>query len=298
VPERTAVTGIIFSNNTAFRFNQDEWLELENWVKYLQEDSTNRITVFSGPIYTRRDGVKKIIGEPPAQIPTAFFKVVCFIDKKHKLATRGFIMAQDSAALTDKNAHKRNFDLGAYQVPVEMIEEETGLVFSSNLKVSDPFSLRIVEGISQAESSESPLIIRAIEGSIKSHGDDIKVSVHQGIGIVCAMVDPMGDDHKHEWVSIANFSSKDVDLAGWLLSDTKHKPQKLYGNIRTGETKKIERLYSPRSETGVVLSNTRGTIMLIGKEGDVVDRVSYSSRTKEIIEGVPVTFHVDGQICN
>lgn len=268
-------------------------------MKYLQEDSTNRISVFSGPIYTRRDGISKIIGDPPAEIPTAFFKVVCFIDKENKLATRGFIMAQDSEALTDKNAHKRNFDLGAYQVPVEMIEEETGLVFPSNLKVSDPFSLRILEGIAEKDKARYPMIVRVMAGAIKSFGDEVKEkTTFHGIGIVCAMVDPMGDDHKNEWVSIANFSPKDVDLGGWTLSDTKHKPQKIYGNLRTGETKRIERLYSPRNETGVVLSNKRGTIMLISKDGDVVDRVSYSSRTKEMVEGVPITFHVDGQICN
>lgn len=119
-------------------FNQDEWLELEDWVKYLQDDVNDRVSVFSGPIYTRRDGTAKMIGSPRAEIPTAFFKVVCFVNKKGDLATVAFIMAQDAKAISDKNAKNRNFDRNTYQVSVKMIEDETGLLFDQRVKEANP----------------------------------------------------------------------------------------------------------------------------------------------------------------
>ncbi len=138
---KAASDATMFYTNAALQhenFNQDEWLFLEEWVKDLQEDSTDKISVFSGPIYTSSIERTSSIGSPPAKIPTAFFKVVVFIDKQRKLATRAFVMAQDRHAISDKNAKRRNFDLGAYQVSCKLIEEETGLVFDQKLCETNP----------------------------------------------------------------------------------------------------------------------------------------------------------------
>ncbi len=146
---RAASNSTMFYSNASLQhenFNQDEWLELEDWVKNLRSSSNNRVSVFSGPIYSRRDGTSKVIGNPPAEIPSAFFKVVCYIDEKGRQATRAFLMAQDSEALSDKNGKSRSFDLGAYQVPVTVIEDETGLVFDEQVKISDPLDPSETEG--------------------------------------------------------------------------------------------------------------------------------------------------------
>lgn len=91
-------------------------------------------------------------------------------------------------------------------------------------------------------------------------------------------------DRVYQCVSIENFSPDDVDLRVRTLSYSKHKQQKIYGNIRTGETKKNKRFYRARSDTGVGASNDRGSIMLVRKDGGVLGRVSYSSsRTEEIV---------------
>lgn len=119
-------------------FNQDEWLGLEDWVKDLEHDLNNKICVFSGPIYTGQDGTSRMIGSPPAQIPSAFFKVVCYIDSQKRLATRAFLLVQDRKALSSKNARTRKFDLGVYQVTIKMIEEETGLIFDNVIGKSNP----------------------------------------------------------------------------------------------------------------------------------------------------------------
>ena len=143
---RAASNSTMFYSNACLQhenFNQDEWLELEDWVKNLRHTANNRISVFSGPIYSRRDGTSKVIGSPPAEIPSAFFKVVCYIDKRGNHATRAFLMAQDSEALSDKNGKSKRFDLGAYQVAVRIIEDETGLVFDDEIKNADPLNSNV-----------------------------------------------------------------------------------------------------------------------------------------------------------
>lgn len=105
--------------------NQDEWLALENYVKTLESDSTNKISVFSGPIYGDERSEKKFLsvaGHEPAEIPAAFFKVVVFIDRAGRLATRAFIMVQDTTLLSDKNgARSRMFDLQTFQVSDDVL---------------------------------------------------------------------------------------------------------------------------------------------------------------------------------
>lgn len=49
------------------------------------------------------------------------------------------------------------------------------------------------------------------------------VSHNAGIVIVSAMVNAVGDERENEWVSIGNFSSENVDFAGWKLDDTNEK---------------------------------------------------------------------------
>ena len=99
-------------------FNQDEWLELETWVKELNLDLNGRITSFSGPIYGEFNRTIKPPGRSPAEIPSAFFKVVCFINKEsNDLDVRAFIMFQDSEALADKRG-RLQFNFQRYQVTI------------------------------------------------------------------------------------------------------------------------------------------------------------------------------------
>jgi DNA/RNA endonuclease G (NUC1) len=99
--------------------------------------------VFDGPIYGDNDSQRVFVtpndDQPIAEVPAAFFKVVSFIGKDKNLAVRAFIAVQDKEALSDKNGTKsRMFSLCTYQVSVKMIEEETGLVFSSALRDANP----------------------------------------------------------------------------------------------------------------------------------------------------------------
>lgn len=137
----------MFYTNCALQhenLNQDEWLALEDWVNFLEDDSTNKISVFSGPIYGDAAAGARFVrpnrgGGEAAEVPAAFFKVVVFIDKSRRLAVRAFVMVQDRLALSDKSgARSRMFDLQAYQVTVTMIMRETGLVFPEEVVQANP----------------------------------------------------------------------------------------------------------------------------------------------------------------
>ncbi|MEO1406114.1 MAG: DNA/RNA non-specific endonuclease, partial [Pseudomonadota bacterium] len=84
-------------------FNEDEWLEVENWVKDLGLDSTNRISVFSGPIFGDLSRTIKPAGRSRAVVPSAYFKVVAFIVEGGALAVRSFIVVQDREAIADRD---------------------------------------------------------------------------------------------------------------------------------------------------------------------------------------------------
>lgn len=82
--------------------NQDEWLALEDWVKMLEDDSTNKISVFSGPIYGDEGMARQFVrprGKVAAEVPAAPFKVACFVGQSGGLDARAFLMVQDRLAL-------------------------------------------------------------------------------------------------------------------------------------------------------------------------------------------------------
>jgi endonuclease G, mitochondrial len=120
--------------------NQDEWKELEQWVKDLTDDSNNKIAVYTGPIYGDPDTARRFVTPParkPAEVPAAFFKVIVYSDKSKNLSVRAFIIVQDTEALKDKNG-QFTFDRRKYQVTVRDIEERTGLRFSREIAAANP----------------------------------------------------------------------------------------------------------------------------------------------------------------
>lgn len=124
-----------------------------------------------------------------------------------------------------------------------------------------------------------------------------KATYKTGVGILAAMVNAEGYESRNEWVTIANFSSNDINLAGWTLGDKKRIPLQLSGVLRPGETNRFDKLYDASNNTGVILSSDKGTITLANAKGDIVDRVNYTTRNLHI-QGVPLTFHLDEHISN
>lgn len=120
------------------RFNQDEWVDLEDWVLRSAGDASSRLCVFTGPIYTAHDR-----SERGFRIPSAFFKVVVLRDPTaaagDDLAVIGFVMKQND--LWDDWNGAELHDLRTYQVGLREIGLYAGLDFGA-LAALDEFEFR------------------------------------------------------------------------------------------------------------------------------------------------------------
>lgn len=124
--------------------NQREWLALEDYVLANARTHKLRVSVFTGPILRDDD--------PPyrdtVKLPREFWKVAVIIDAEtKKLSATGYVLTQGQLIrrLTE------TFVYGAfrtYQVPISLIQDESGLDFSQ-LSRHDPFARK-----RRAEGSE------------------------------------------------------------------------------------------------------------------------------------------------
>lgn len=266
-------------------FNQDEWLALEDWVLNLEEDSTDKISVFAGPIFGDFSRSITPPGRKSALIPSAFFKIVCFVNKNKELEVRAFIMYQDEEALKDKNG-KKVFNYQRYQVTVTEIEELTGLVFPDEVVNKNPlFFNKNEEAKEKLGVTDTPERIEVdsrreiiAPGQKRTTVLDDKVPVY----IAAALVNPSGDEKKSEWVSIINLSDQKIDLKGWRLEDPEASLE-LSGKINPGEAIRISPL------NPIELGNRGGSISLFNNKGERIDRVKYPQQN-ETTENVPVIF--------
>lgn len=292
-----------FSNATLQHenFNQDEWLALEDWIKFLTLDEDGRITEFTGPIYGEFGRMISPPGRPPAETPSAFFKIVCFISKETKeLDVRSFIMFQDSEALANKRG-KDFIDFQRYQVTVSEIESLTGLDFDDKIYEKNP--LLFNENEEKQERLNIPSFPERIEVDIpeemiaKEETRDFVVDEKVSVYIAAAMVNAAGEERAGEWVSIINLSREEVDLTGWSLSDMRREPLNLSDALAVdkrvllpGEAIRVQPIEP------VILANRSGVIALHEPanekfpRGRRIDRVHYSSKQAKK-EGVPIIFN-------
>ena len=252
--------------------NQDEWLEVEDWVKDLQQDSNNKIAVFSGPIYGNIPTVPtKFIGNPRAEIPAAFYKVVSFLDKDGDLSTRAFIYLQDAENLADKIG-KRATDYQMFQVSTTAVQEAAGLIFPENLRSSNPFDEGEVVPVDPTTGDRPPVIVPPFVGP--------PVAEISKIFVAAAFINPAGGNERaREWVSIANYSSNEINLAGWTIDDqaASRGPLALSGILSSGEALRIGDL---KDENGgeIILTNASGLLTLKDASGKIVDVVNWTER--------------------
>ena len=280
-------------------FNRDEWLALEDWVKDLDLDSNGKITSFSGPIYGDFGRSITPPGRQPAIIPSAFFKVVCFVNSAtQELDVRAFMMLQDAEALANRRG-RRLFNFQNYQVTVSEIELLTGLQFDDTIYERNP--LRFHENSEVGERlniSHFPERIEVdVPGEVVAADDtrDFFADDDVPVYIAAAMVNPSGNERTNEWVSIINLMNIEVDLDGWTLVDSKDRSLDLGTAIDDSQ-----RVLRPGQAVAVqpiaplMLSNAGGAISLyekpatVGADGRRVDRVHFTRKEASIEDQVLV----------
>ncbi len=102
--------------------------------------------------------------------------------------------------------------------------------------------------------------------------------------IIAAMVNPPGDDPKHEFVTILNTTDRTLDLTNWQILDQQDKAETISGSIEPGAASVFK-----LSGNGAQLSNKGGTITLLNAAGLKVDGVAYT-KDEAKAEGKPVVF--------
>jgi endonuclease G len=124
------------------RLNNPWWLSVEKHVLETARVTRQRVSVFSGPVFSSRD--PKLRG---VKVPLAYWKVIAWRapGRKGGLRSLGFVVRQDAevwAAVRAAGApagvlsSPRGFDdtptqVQGYQVPVRKIEDLTGLRFGA-----------------------------------------------------------------------------------------------------------------------------------------------------------------------
>lgn len=150
------------------------------------------------------------------------------------------------------------------------IQRKLFINVASRLKQQSSFASRTLHASAVSLSTDSD---HGSGTSSSSSGTD-----PSGIFIAACLVNPGGGnamERKNEWVTVANFSPNELDLAGWTLSDTsgKRNPLTLNAKLLPGETYRINPL---KNEDGqVILHNKGGTLELIDPDGNVVNEEPY-----------------------
>ncbi|MEM8792977.1 MAG: DNA/RNA non-specific endonuclease [Pseudomonadota bacterium] len=275
-------------------FNQDEWLGLEDWVLDLDLTRDDKVSVFSGPIYGEDPLWVRPQDRDPAQVPAAFFKIVCFMNKADALEVRAFNVPQDEKAMADWRG-RRMVNLQTYQTTVAEIEHLTGLIFDEDVAEKNPLfyydtaaseAERKRLGIDKVDLPENIPVDRPADlvraGQERTIIDDDDCDVF----IVGALPDPSGSDKGREWVSLLNLEPKAVKIDGWILTDNSIFETQLSGTIQPGQAKRIQ-----GEALGKLRIGNRGDILTLYKDKEKrhrIDRVHYTA--DEVKAGKAILF--------
>jgi len=256
-------------------FNQDEWLALEEWVRTLDEDDNDRLSVFSGPIYGEEPIFVRPSHRDPAEVPAGFFKIVCFRhrDSADELSVRAFVAYQDVEAKKDwKGKNRRSVQF--YQCTVMEIEELTGLIFHEQIAEKNPlfYVIRNDEALRRSIPSlpENIPVDQDVDIVDPDQTRNDRSLEDADIFISGALVDPVGQDRGQEWVSIVNLQSQPVQLANWTLTDNAGSAM-LSGELAPGEALRLQ----GDGLGSIQLGNTGDVLTLMDDTGRWIDRVQY-----------------------
>ncbi|MBU3134439.1 DNA/RNA non-specific endonuclease [Clostridium gasigenes] len=122
-------------------FNTGIWSKLEGWIIENPDILSKKLSIFTGPINGGGSmeycGVKKLLG-CGVFIPTAFWKVIFYINKSNNLKCISFIMSQEEYLKRGKNEGLKF--LKPYEVSLKEISRLTNLKFEDNLYDVDVFN--------------------------------------------------------------------------------------------------------------------------------------------------------------
>lgn len=127
-------------------FNEDEWRIPETIAQYFDRDQNGKISIMTGPLFTESDRWFEPAGldVAPARIPSGFWKVIYYIDKKKTLdlgeevlGCEAYLVYQDDLSIRDKEGSEI-IDIKTLQVTISELIDMTGIEFSESLYDANP----------------------------------------------------------------------------------------------------------------------------------------------------------------
>ena len=170
-------------------FNEDEWRIPEKIARYFDRDQNGRISIMTGPLFTENDRWFEP-GEydvAPARIPSGFWKILYYIDKKktqesgeEALGCEAYLVYQDDLSIRDEEGSD-DIDIKTLQVTISELIDLTGIEFPEPLYEANPLWYHTENrDISEPERYEikvarkSPGVKKDWDGHVIHDRDDIK----------------------------------------------------------------------------------------------------------------------------
>ena len=278
--------------------NRDEWKEIElKIVREFQDDTNNKLTVFTGPIYGDLDRHINLDDQDSARIPSGFFKVICYrrknVPASEKLGVLAFAVFQDDQLLRDKKGGKTIKKNQEYQVTISEIQNWTGIKFHKKLYNANPlffFDDKVRNHKHHVSFAPERIPVRGNENIVSEGGQKRRSLEHlkdRRIVINSAMINPKGKEKSGEWISLHNRGNRKTNINNWRLVDGKGREALLKGSIGSGESI----VFKGTAKGKVKLANTGGSLMLFDDHGCVIDHVTWSGpQIKRLEEGVAFLF--------
>jgi endonuclease G len=278
--------------------NRDEWKAIEmDIVRKLDLDKNDKLSVFTGPIYGDLDRHINLSDHDSARIPSGFFKVICFIKKESEpgdeLGVLAFAVFQDDTVLRDKKGGRTIKTDRRYQVTISELRKWTGIHFGDELYNANPLYYF------EASASNAKVGVPSVPERIPIGNSDDFVTTHKTrrgdmeylsrrkIIINSAMINPVGNERRGEWISLHNRGNRKISIKNWKLVDGKGRKATLIGSINSGESLRLK----GKDKGKVQLSNKGGSLMLHDNHGRLIDHVTWSKKQiHRLDEGVAFLF--------
>jgi endonuclease G, mitochondrial len=117
--------------------NQRDWVRLEDYILGSARAHKLQVSVFTGPILKERDRLYRGV----VKLPEAFWKIAVMVDSKNKkLSATGYVLCQGELIKDISEAFVYG-QFRTYQVPLSLVQDETGLELSKLLQF-DPLGKR------------------------------------------------------------------------------------------------------------------------------------------------------------
>ncbi len=171
-------------------FNEDEWRIPEKIARRFDRDLDGKLSIITGPLFTENDRwfEPADFDVSPGRIPSGFWKVIYYIDKKKTeaagqkvLGCEAYLVYQDELSLKDKEGDEQ-LPIATLQVTISELADLTGIEFDEPLYHANPLWYHVTEerGIAEPERYEikvadvSKGVRKGWEGHVIHDRDDIE----------------------------------------------------------------------------------------------------------------------------